>query len=130
MPNILERPRPVITSGQNDFKFDSGAKPKEEKATPTPLITKTPKRAPKAKVKPKPVTKPKSAVGKHDIVKSIKVPHELHTQIGVLGKFMDENKTYAILSTLVDYYVKGELTDRQKKQFEYMTDFFNEDDKE
>lgn len=132
-PNTPERPRPVIINSPKDFKFDSGTKTVDEKPAPTPLIKKTPKVAPKAKAKPVSKAKPaavkaKSAVGKHDIVKSIKVPHELHTQIGVLGKFMDENKTYAILSTLVDYYVKGELTDRQKKQFEYMTDFFNEDD--
>lgn len=71
--------------------------------------------------------KTKSVVGKSNNVKSIKVPHDLHIQIGVLGKFMDENKTYAILSELVEYYKKNELTDRQQKQFEYMTGFFNED---
>lgn len=123
--NLLERPRPVLNNSPNDFMYDSEPKAKAETAAPpTPLIKKTPK----AKPKEKPVTKAKSAVGKHDNVKSIKVPHELHTQIGVLGKIMDENKTYAIISNLVDYYVKGELTDRQKKQFEYMTDFFTEDE--
>ena len=70
----------------------------------------------------------KSVVGKNNNVKSIKVPHDLHIQIGVLGKFMDENKTYAIISELVEYYTKNELTDRQQKQFDYMTEFFNEQD--
>lgn len=135
-PNTLERPKPVIVNNQNDFKF-TNKELKEEKpaiktainqsktslATPEVKVSETP--IPK-EVKKEPVRKVKSVVGKNNNVKSIKVPHDLHVKIGVLGKFMDENKTYAILSELVDYYARNELTDRQQKQFDYMTEFFND----
>lgn len=119
--NLLEPPAPVITSGRNEFKYDESDEPnkKNEKG---PIIGKKPKVEPKETA----IIKPKSVVGKNDLVKSIKVSQELHTQLGVLGKIMNENVTYAIISNLVDYYVKGELTDRQRKQFEYMTEFITE----
>lgn len=133
--NTLERPKPVVISSQNDFKFNnehsnskdstSNESMNEEKVVPTPLVEKK-SVVPVTEAKEKPTRKTKSMVGKSNNVKSIKVPHELHTQIGVLGKFMDENKTYAIISELVKYYTKNELTDRQQKQFEYMTELFNE----
>lgn len=135
--NGLERPKPVVINNQNDFKFDNTLSnpvtpaDKEptiaERTVPTPVVGNK-LETPVAETVAKQNRKKKSVVGKSNNVKSIKVPHDLHIQIGVLGKFMDENKTYAIISELVEYYTKNELTDRQQKQFEYMTDFFNEDD--
>ena len=135
--NTLERPKPVVISSQNDFKFNNEqSNPiqpandesiNKEKVVSIPPVEKKPA-IPVSELKVKPSRKTKSVVGKNNNVKSIKVPHDLHTQIGVLGKFMDENKTYAIISELVEYYTKNELTDRQQKQFEYMTEFFNENE--
>ncbi|MGE6415321.1 hypothetical protein ACQKDD_14250 [Planococcus kocurii] len=135
--NGLERPRPVVINTQNDFKFNNTLSnpitPADEepavaeKTVPTAVVENK-LEAPVPETVGKQNRKKKSVVGKSNNVKSIKVPYDLHIQIGVLGKFMDENKTYAIISELVEYYTKNELTDRQQKQFEYMTDFFNEDD--
>lgn len=138
-PSTLERPKPVIVNNQNDFKFSTNEVKKEKTAIKTPpnsttssLIAsevkevETPKTKDTKDVKRDSVRKVKSVVGKNNNVKSIKVPNDLHIKIGVLGKFMDENKTYAILSELVDYYARNELTDRQQKQFDYMTEFFND----
>ncbi|MGK7379730.1 hypothetical protein ACSFXN_18080 [Planococcus sp. 1R117A] len=132
----LERPKPIIVNNQNDFKFTNNEVKKETPTIKPPTNqTKTSKVSAEVKVpetqtskevKKEQVRKPKSVVGKSNNVKSIKVPLDLHVQIGVLGKFMDENKTYAIISELVDYYARNELTDRQRKQFNFMTDFFND----
>ena len=135
--NTLERPKPVVINSQNDFKYNN-AQPNltppagnefamVEKTVASPSVENMPE-IPVPEPKTKQLRNTKSVVGKNNNVKSIKVPHDLHIKIGVLGKFMDENKTYAILSELVEYYTKNELTDRQQKQFEYMTEFFNEDD--
>ena len=40
---------------------------------------------------------------------------------------MDENKTYAILDKLIESYVQSNLTDRQQKQFNFMTEFMQEE---
>lgn len=134
--NSLERPKPIIVNNQNDFKFTNNEAIKETQINKTPgnqtkfspavVEEKTSETLLAKEIKKSPVRKTKSVVGKNNNVKSIKVPHDLHIQIGVLGKFMDENKTYAIISELVDYYTRNELTDRQQKQFEYMTEFFND----
>lgn len=136
--STLERPRPVVINSQNDFKF-SNDKQKFPRSLNEPVVnegkTETTASLPEKnssipipETKTKAPRKVKSVVGKNNNVKSIKVPHDLHIQIGVLGKFMDENKTYAIISELVEYYTKNELTDRQQKQFDYMREFFNEQD--
>lgn len=134
--NTLERPKPVVINSQNDFKYNNSQSDSQSTGQELAIVEKTVS-APSVENKTtNPVSEPKtkqlrntkSVVGKNNNVKSIKVPHDLHIQIGVLGKFMDENKTYAILSELVEYYTKNELTDRQQKQFEYMTEFFNEND--
>ncbi|WP_282020854.1 hypothetical protein [Planomicrobium okeanokoites] len=137
-PSTLERPRPVVISNQNDFKFTNdkqlfpestkNTNVNEKKIEPTASVAEKKSVIPTPEPKTKAPRKVKSVVGKNNNVKSIKVPHDLHIQIGVLGKFMDENKTYAIISELVEYYTKNELTDRQQKQFDYMTEFFNEQD--
>lgn len=135
--NMLERPKPVVINSKNEFKFNSAPSdsnqtignalmPKDKNFASLPAEKKP--SIPVSETKIQQPRKTKSVVGKNNNVKSIKVPHDLHIQIGVLGKFMDENKTYAILSELVAYYTKNELTDRQQKQFEYMTEFFNETD--
>ncbi|OES45885.1 hypothetical protein [Domibacillus iocasae] len=71
--------------------------------------------------------KRKAVVGKNNSIKTIKVPALLHTQINMLGKFMDENKTYAILNELVENYVENCLTERQQKQFHFMSEFVQEE---
>lgn len=133
--NTLERPKPVLVNKQNDFKFKNEEQksilpvinePVKKEETPSPIQSEKKVVVSDTERKKNIPLKRKSVVGKNNNVKSIKVPNELHTQIGILGKFMDENRTYAILSELVKYYAANELTDRQQKQFDYMTEFFNE----
>ena len=69
----------------------------------------------------------KLGVGKTNNTKSIKVPIVVHSEINLLGSFIVESKTYVILQKLIDSYVKNELTDRQKRQFEYMVEAFHEE---
>ncbi|MCM3612673.1 hypothetical protein M4S82_15615 [Planococcus sp. MERTA32b] len=136
--STLERPKPVVINSQNDFKFSNDrqktsqskndAVVNEERIETGTYLSEKKSTVPITEPKIKAPRKVKSVVGKNNNVKSIKVPHDLHVQIGVLGKFMDENKTYAIISELVEYYTRNELTDRQQKQFDYMTEFFNEAD--
>ncbi|MCI2256709.1 hypothetical protein L2D08_20460 [Domibacillus sp. PGB-M46] len=84
-------------------------------------------RVPVSAEPPKEPKKRKAVVGKNNSTKTIKVPSLLHTQINMLGKFMDETKTYAILNELVDNYVENRLTERQQKQFYFMSEFVQED---
>lgn len=136
-PKTMDKPKPVTinTGTSNAFKFnaDKNDSLKENISVVVPQTTNAisakdlPESEPKNKTKTTPRKKRVGVVGKDNNVKSIKVPHDIHVKIGVLGKFMDENKTYAIISELIDYYKNNELTDRQQKQFEYMTDFLNED---
>ena len=132
-PNTLSRPKPVLVTGKDDFKFSSNESNEDKivqvsnnEKEKSPVASE--KKSPAVEVEKKKVIPQKrvSVVGKNNNVKSIKVPHDLHIQIGVLGKFMDENKTYAIISQLVNYYVETELTDRQQRQFEFMTDFLHD----
>lgn len=131
----MERPSPVVVTSNNDFKFSNPSVPTSptEEIEVAPKNTDVPIEKTETDIKPvenkpkKKATRRKGVVGKNNNVKSIKLPNDLHTKIGILGKFMDENKTYAIISKLVDYYEENELTDRQKKQIEYMTEFLNED---
>ena len=66
-------------------------------------------------------------VGKMNSTKSLKVPTVIHSEINLLGSFMDEGKTYVILQKLIDSYVKNELTDRQQRQFKFMVEAFHGD---
>ncbi|MBE3102638.1 MAG: hypothetical protein IMZ40_00155 [Bacilli bacterium] len=135
--STLSRPTPVIVTDNDAFKFTK-EEPKAEIVIQVPIEEKEKNVvAPKIKAyitepekKKKVPLKRVSVVGKNNNVKSIKIPHDLHTQIGILGKFTDENKTYAIISQLVDYYVENELTDRQQRQFKSMNEFFQQDTKE
>lgn len=72
------------------------------------------------------VKKGEMRVGKSNSTKSLKVPTVIHSEINLLGSFMDENKTYVILQELIDSYVKNELTDRQQRQFEFIVEAFHE----
>lgn len=87
------------------------------------------KRTPKKEVKiiEPAVPRQKLGVGKANSTKSLKVPSVIHTELSLLGSFMDENKTYIILQSLIDSYVKNELTDRQQRQFTFMVDAFSEE---
>lgn len=132
-PNTLNRPKPVLVTGKDDFKFSSNESNEDKivqvsnnEKEKSPVASE--KKSLAVEVEKKKIIPQKrvSVVGKNNNVKSIKVPHDLHIQIGVLGKFMDENKTYAIISQLVDYYVANELTDRQQRQFEYMNEFLHD----
>lgn len=84
-------------------------------------------RVPVSAEPPRETKKRKAVVGKNNSTKTLKVPSLLHTQINMLGKFMDETKTYAILNELVDNYVENQLTERQQKQFYFMSEFVQED---
>ena len=64
--------------------------------------------------------KKSQTIGKQNSKKSLKVPSEIHTQINLLGSFIDENKSYIILQRLIDSYIANELTKRQRRQFEFM----------
>lgn len=131
--NSLARPKPVLVTGKDDFKFSNNESNEDKSVQTTFTEREKPSVTTERKAQPLEVEKKKdlpskrvSVVGKNNNVKSIKVPNDLHIQIGVLGKFMDENKTYAIISQLIDYYVENELTDRQQRQFEFMTDFLQD----
>ncbi|MBD8038728.1 hypothetical protein H9635_18445 [Solibacillus sp. A46] len=78
--------------------------------TPTPVVVKN------AVTKIRPATpRKKMGVGKTNSTKSLKVPTVIHSEINLLGSFMDEGKTYVILQKIIDSYVKNELTDRQQR---------------
>lgn len=133
-PKPMDRPKPITinTGTDNGFKFNSQpsnpVKEVEETKSSVEVPVSKKQESPKVVEKNKPRKKRVGVVGKDNSVKSIKVPNDIHAKIGILGKFMDENKTYAIISELIDYYKENELTDRQQKQFEYMTDFLNNED--
>jgi hypothetical protein len=132
----MPRPEPIQFNQLKDpFKYTSA--PSSEKTNEININQdkKTEIKAPKKQPEKNKISSPnpenekktiKTVVGKKNAVKSIKVSAKIHTQINVLGKFMDETKTYAILDQLISHYVSTELSDRQKKQFEYMSEFLNE----
>ena len=111
------QPAVPVKKGEMDFGF-SASKPKDEPVTP-PIVKEITKIAPA-------MPRKKAAVGKSNSTKSLKVPTVIHSEINLLGSFMDESKTYVILQKLIDSYVKNELTDRQQRQFEFMVEAFEE----
>lgn len=114
----MQPPVPVIKTQDTDFGYTEPTKVIQEQ--PPVIIHEV------TKIEP-PKRQTKSVVGKSNSTKSIKVPTLVHSEINLLGSFMDESKTYAILQKLIDSYVKNELTDRQQRQFEFMVEAFNED---
>lgn len=118
------RAQPVKFNDKDPFKYQKENAPVTEKTKPAAV----PKPKPTGRVaQPLEMKKRVSVVGKNDATKTIKVPALLHTKINILGKFMDESKAYAILDELVDYYVENTLTERQQKQFHFMSEFSKDD---
>lgn len=108
---IMQPPAPVKKKQETDFAYSEPIKVVKQPVAPvvTKIVEKEVKKS-----------KSKLSVGKKNSTKSLKVPTVVHTEINLLGSFMDENKTYAILQKLIESYVKNELTDRQQRQFEFM----------
>ncbi|MEK4701957.1 hypothetical protein MKX47_20885 [Solibacillus sp. FSL R7-0668] len=120
-PTIMQPSIPVKKSDM-DFGYTSPAKQDEPAAPVAPAtvekeVTKVEPAQPRKKL----------GVGKSNSTKSLKVPTVIHSEINLLGSFMDEGKTYVILQKLIDSYVKNELTDRQQRQFEFMVEAFHEE---
>ena len=111
---IMQPPAPVKKTQATDFSYSTASVEKEEQQ---PIgqqpVTKHP-------IKEQAERKKSQTIGQQNSTKSLKVPSEIHTQINLLGSFMDESKTYLILQRLIDSYVKNELTNRQQRQFEFM----------
>lgn len=118
-PTIMQ---PSVPVKKNDMDFGYTGPKKQDKPA-TAKSTAIPK---KTKITP-PAPRKKLGVGKANSTKSLKVPTLIHSELNLLGSFMDEHKTYVILQTLIDSYVKNELTDRQQRQFHFMVEDFFED---
>ncbi|MCM3791284.1 hypothetical protein M3221_23400 [Domibacillus indicus] len=119
-----EEPKAEEAATKSEVKTTGTRSIKEETVVPQ---KKNHDRVPVSAEPPKETKKRKAVVGKNNSTKTLKVPSLLHTQINILGKFMDETKTYAILNELVDNYVENRLTERQQKQFYFMSEFVQED---
>ena len=112
---VMQAPAPVKKTQASDFSYSTMAIEQE----PTQPIVQQPVKQTVEQV-PQPPKKTQLIIGKQNSTKSLKVPSVVHTEINLLGSFMDENKTYVILQKLIDSYVKNELTNRQQRQFEFM----------
>ena len=111
---IMKPPAPVKKTQATDFSYSTSSVEKEaQQPIGQQPVTKHP-------VKEQAERKKSQTIGQQNSTKSLKVPSEIHTQINLLGSFMDESKTYLILQRLIDSYVKNELTNRQQRQFEFM----------
>lgn len=119
-PTIMQ-PAVPVKKGDMDFGFNAPIKNEEPAVAAPPVVKKE-----ITKVEP-PKPRQPLGVGKANSTKSLKVPAVIHTEINLLGSFMDENKTYIILQELVDSYVRNELTDRQQRQFRFMVESFEQD---
>jgi len=118
---LMQPPTPVKKTQEMDFAYSE--------PSPAQVVEQQPIVNEKEVTKIEPPKQERvSVVGKKNSTKSIKVPTVIHSEINLLGSFMDENKTYAILQKLIDSYVKNELTDRQQRQFEFMVEAFSKED--
>lgn len=118
----IMRPAVTVTKKQDaDFGFDVPVKKETKKSATTPAV------APVKKSAQPLVSVDQLNVGTKVKTKSVKVPEIIHTELGLLGSFTDESKTYVILQKLIDSYVEHELTDRQQRQFKFMVDAFNQE---
>ena len=113
---IMQPPAPVIKTQAADFSYSTAPAPVEEEVK-KPIVQKPVTKLP---VQKQVEQKKSQTIGKQNSKKSLKVPSEIHTQINLLGSFMDENKSYMILQRLIDSYIANELTNRQRRQFEFM----------
>lgn len=120
-PTIMQ---PSIPVKKNDMDFGYTVPAKQEEPKPPVAAVTVEKEV--TKIEPAQPRK-KLGVGKTNSTKSLKVPTVIHSEINLLGSFMDEGKTYVILQKLIDSYVKNELTDRQQRQFEFMVETFHEE---
>lgn len=118
-PTIMQ---PSVPVKKNDMDFGYTEPKKQEEYAPIKPVV-----APKTTKVAPPTPRKKLSVGKTNSTKSLKVPTLIHSELNLLGSFMDEHKMYAILQILIDSYVKNELTDRQQRQFEFMVEEFFED---
>lgn len=119
-PTIMQ-PAVPVKKPEMDFGYAAPVKPTEPVQAATPVIKK------QEVVIPPEQPRKKLGVGKTNSTKSLKVPTIIHSEINLLGSFMDENKTYMILQKLIDSYVENELTDRQQRQFKFMVEAFHQD---
>ena len=103
---IMQAPAPVIKTQDADFSYSTAPAPVEKEV--------------KQPVKKHTERKRSQTIGKKNSMKTLKVPSDVHTQVNLLGSFMDESKTYVILQRLINSYVTNELTNRQQRQFEFM----------
>lgn len=113
--------QPAIPVKKSDMDFGYTAPAKQDEPSILATVEKE-----VTKVEPA-QTRKKLGVGKANSTKSLKVPTVVHSELNLLGSFMDEGKTYVILQKLIDSYVKNELTDRQQRQFEFMVETFYEE---
>lgn len=118
-PAIMQ---PSVPVKKNDMDFGYTEPQNQEK----PVSIKSTVKPETTKIAP-PTPRKKLGVGKSNSTKSLKVPTLIHSELNLLGSFMDEHKTYVILQNLIDSYVKNELTDRQQRQFDFMVEAFFED---
>ena len=118
-PTIMQ---PSVPVKKNDMDFGYTEPQKQE----NPVSVKPTAKPEATKIAP-PRPRKKLGVGKTNSTKSLKVPTLIHSELNLLGSFMDEHKTYVILQNLIDSYVKNELTDRQQRQFDFMVEAFFED---
>lgn len=130
----IMQPAIPVKKSDMDFSYSAPAETPVEVVQTTEAEVKKAevpkrKRPPKKEVKiiEPAVPRQKLGVGKANSTKSLKVPSVIHTELNLLGSFMDENKTYVILQSLIDSYVQNELTDRQQRQFMFMIDAFSEE---
>jgi hypothetical protein len=118
---LMQPPAPVKKTQEADFAYSEPVRPQVVQPQPAVIEKEV------TKIEPPQQTK-KLSVGKKNSTKSIKVPTIVHSEINLLGSFMDESKTYAILQKLIDSYVRNELTDRQQRQFEFMVEAFRKEE--
>lgn len=118
-PTIMQ---PSVPVKKNDMDFGYTEPKKQEK----PVSINPTAQSEATKIAP-PTPRKKLGVGKTNSTKSLKVPTLIHSELNLLGSFMDEHKTYVILQNLIESYVKNELTDRQQRQFNFMVEAFFED---
>ena len=117
---IMQAPAPVNKTQASDFSYST---PVVEQEAKKPIVQQPVAQQPAEQPEQK---KRQLTIGKQNSTKSLKVPSVVHTEINLLGSFMDESKTYVILQNLIDSYVKNELTDRQQRQFEFMLEALSE----
>lgn len=120
-PTIMQ---PSIPVKKNDMDFGYSAPAKQEETSLSVAAVPVEKKV--TKIEPAQPRK-KLGVGKSNSTKSLKVPTVIHSELNLLGSFMDEGKTYVILQKLIDSYVKNELTNRQQRQFKFMVEAFHEE---